>query len=61
MSGPRDWTEAPPENLTDRDPNEGDPAEEWDEPDETTGLTLGEVFDAAFGRGLGGEIKEKRT
>lgn len=53
MSGPRDWTEAPPENLPDRDPNEGDPAEEWDEPDKATGLTLGEVFDAAFCRGLG--------
>lgn len=52
MSPPRTWAEAPPENLPDGDPNEGDPAEEWREPDETTGLTLGEAFDAAFCRGV---------
>lgn len=54
MSGPRDWTDAGPQDVPDRDPNEGDPAEEWDEEDETTGLRVGELFDSLFCRGLGG-------
>lgn len=53
MTGPRDWTDAGPQDVPDRDPNEGDPFADDEDPDEATGLTPGELFDSLFCRGLG--------
>lgn len=52
MTGPRDGADAGPQDVPDLDPNEGDPFDGDEEPDEATGLTPGELFDASFCRGL---------
>lgn len=55
MTGPRDAPDAGRQDVPSLDPNDGDPfdEDEDDEPDEATGMRVGELFDSLFCRGLG--------